>query len=169
MLQQQLLGVEHALEVGKAFAVLRAGQVQRALRGLRGLVADACALQRTHQPAGGIVGLAGGFAHALVIQLDQLLQAGIFHAHGVLAPAVVERVPDQAGPGGDVEGIGQVIGRDEAPADAAQQAELWIKVGLGHPDQRRLRRHRLLGGTDVRATLQQAGGHALQHGTVRQR
>ncbi|MNE30594.1 hypothetical protein D3C80_1241210 [compost metagenome] len=111
LLQQQLLSIEHPLKIGEAFAVLRAGQIQRALRSLRGLLANGCTLQRAHQPAGSIVGLTGGFAHALLVQLDQLLQAGIFHAYGVLAPAIVERVPDQAWASRQVEGVGEMIGR----------------------------------------------------------
>ena len=62
LLQQQLLSIEHPLKISEAFAVLRAGQIQRALRSLRGLVANGCTLQRAHQPAGSIVGLTGGFA-----------------------------------------------------------------------------------------------------------
>src|SRR3990167_1230861 len=71
--KQRALGVQYALEVGVTFAVLGAGQGQRTLRRERRFTQDALALQGLAQAGGGVVGLASGLQHAVLISHQQLL------------------------------------------------------------------------------------------------
>ncbi|MNP24007.1 hypothetical protein D3C76_1167400 [compost metagenome] len=166
---QRALGVEYALEVRVAFAVLGVGQVQRALGGLRRLAEDVVAFEGLDQADGGVVRLARCLSHAILVEDYQLLQAGVLHPHVVPDPAVVEDVPAQAGAADQVEGVRGAVQRAGGPDDAAEQAQGGIEIGFGDADQCRLGGHLEFRGAYVGPAQQQVGGHVLQYRAIDQR
>ncbi|MNH28982.1 hypothetical protein D3C79_891870 [compost metagenome] len=109
--EQGRLGIEYPLEIRITFTVLGIGQGYRALGGNRRLAEDTVALQGFEQAGRGIVSLTRCLANAVLVDHDQLLQAGILDAHVVGDSTMIEHVPAQARPADQVQGIGRAVKR----------------------------------------------------------
>jgi len=167
--RERALCIEHALEVRVPFAIDRVGERERALRRALCVVQDGVALECRDERRCRVVGLARRLAHGFLVGDDQLLEAGVLHAHVVRDEAVIEQVPGDARAAHRGERACRARERAGAPHKRADQRHGWVQVGFRDADQRGLRGHLLLRRANVGAAQQQIGGHILEHRPVDER
>jgi hypothetical protein len=155
--EQHALRIEHTLEVGQPLPILDRGDVERSLCRRHGAAEQHDLLTGLGEADGCIVDFARGAQHRVLELLVELLEARVLDQHRVRQPALVEHVPDQAGPDAEGESARRAAQRRRRDAHRPEQRDRRIEVGDADADERRLRGHLQLRGADVRAPAQQVG------------